>query len=481
MTIIKQKAVSSERHLRNLRDYIDKKPALLRGWQNVMDSRGWFREMAAVREAAGHDVPAREGAKNTVMYHQILAFLADECDVNGGPMTPKRCMEYAREYASKRYPEYMVTFALHKEKSPHVEPKEAARAAVKDALSLGEAEMSHVDKALSRVYLVYEAKGKPPRRQALIKELEREQSMVAHRIAKGIEGMGHDPCGEGHDERYAVHMAINRTNLVTGNRLNEGRGAKAKRDRAQAVRDMDEFWGLRQVERGKQNSKVHPRQPSVGRVEKAIEERGGHSYKSDLRLLCQSAAMQAHGVGEYVGLLQDWGADVEEQNGRIYVSDAEHPAEKTGEPFRFEVGRLDRRLAMDVLLTVLKANEIRDAVEQINRVAEEKVAYRDRKAEYGQAAKAAFERYRKEAVAARGVDFKSFPKLALPKIPASLAKDTDVQRMCLSYKRQSEAMRRKLASGVPVGVKAGGGTSGGKTKARGHEEPGRSRNRGIEH
>ena len=94
-------------------------------------------------------------AKNTILYHQVLAFLPDECDVNGGKLKPEDCMRFAKEYASRYYPNQQIVFALHKEH-----------------------------------------------------------------------------CKEDHTYRYAIHMVINRSNIVTGKRLAEGTGAQAKRNRA---------------------------------------------------------------------------------------------------------------------------------------------------------------------------------------------------------------------------------------------------------
>ena len=54
-------------------------------------------------------------AKNTILYHQVLAFLPDECDVNGGKLKPEDCMRFAKEYASRYYPNQQIVFALHKE------------------------------------------------------------------------------------------------------------------------------------------------------------------------------------------------------------------------------------------------------------------------------------------------------------------------------------------------------------------------------
>lgn len=82
-------------------------------------------------------------------------------------------------------------------------------------------------------------------------------------------------------DRYAVHIGINRTNLETGNRLCEGRGEKAKIERAHAMRTLDAKWQLRQMEKGVRNSRVHAMQPT--RAEKEMQARGVQSDKAYIR------------------------------------------------------------------------------------------------------------------------------------------------------------------------------------------------------
>ena len=129
MTIIKQRAVTERGHQRNLRAYInDDKKVLLRDSQNMEDCKNlnrWATFMEETRKAFGHDKAARRvrdkktgelvQAKNTIMYHQILAFLPDECDINGGKLTPEDCMRYAKEYVQRHYPNQQVVLALHNE------------------------------------------------------------------------------------------------------------------------------------------------------------------------------------------------------------------------------------------------------------------------------------------------------------------------------------------------------------------------------
>lgn len=63
-------------------------------------------------------------------------------------------------------------------------------------------------------------------------------------------------------DRWAVHIGINRTNLATGRRLDEGPARKARASRVAAIREMDREFGLRQLTRGKRNSRTHARQRS---------------------------------------------------------------------------------------------------------------------------------------------------------------------------------------------------------------------------
>lgn len=115
MTVVKQVAVTSAAHVKNLGHYLDDERAVAREGQNLVRESDWQREMDATREAYGHNAPARAGCANTYMYHQVLGFNADECDMNGGRMTPQACMDYAREYVQERYPNQEAVWVLHKE------------------------------------------------------------------------------------------------------------------------------------------------------------------------------------------------------------------------------------------------------------------------------------------------------------------------------------------------------------------------------
>ena len=82
-------------------------------------------------------------------------------------------------------------------------------------------------------------------------------------------------------DRYAVHIGINRTDLETGKRLSEGRGQKAKVERANAMRQQDGRWGLRQMVKGERNSRVHAMQPT--RSEREMHARGVQPDKAYIR------------------------------------------------------------------------------------------------------------------------------------------------------------------------------------------------------
>lgn len=274
MTVIKQKAVSSSRHAKNVRKYINGKDALARGGWNLPYNKYWYAKMARTRKSFGHDKPARAGAKNTIMYHQVLAFLPEECSCNGGKMTPDACMAYAEQWLAKHYPHQQVILALHEES---------------------------------------DKEGK----------------------------------------RFAVHMAINRTDLLTGKRLWEGTGAQAKHKRASWVREMDEAWNLTQLEKGKKNSKIRDRQPRD--IEKEIVDRGEYSYKNNLRELIHLAINEGHpkNMEQFKKLLASWGVDIFIKNNRVYATDLD--IKEAGNPkCTFNLTRLDGRFALKSLQTVFE-------------------------------------------------------------------------------------------------------------------------------
>ena len=371
MTVIKQQSVTESSHQKHLRDYINNdKKVLLRDEQNMAgchDLKQWASFMSRTRDRYGHNKSARKSrdketgeiieAKNTILYHQVLAFLPDECDVNGGRLTPEDCMRFAKEYASRYYPNQQIVFALHKEH-----------------------------------------------------------------------------CKEDHTYRYAIHMVINRSNIVTGKRLAEGTGAQAKRNRANRVRTMDKEWGLQQVEEGVQNSKVHAKQPS--KVEKEIESRGIRSYKTNLRELCRIAAQRAANLVEYRELLEGWGVDTQFRRGRMYVTDTDNAR------YSFSVTKLDASLNPEGLERAFRNNAAGGSANGADRT--ETV-----RAEYLSGIRDAYLAYRRQAQSMEGTALSMFPKLKLHRPPEEIAGDPEVRRTILAYWRGADELRVKLASDVP--------------------------------
>lgn len=317
-------------------------------------------------------------AKNTILYHQVLAFLPDECDVNGGKLKPEDCMRFAKEYASRYYPNQQIVFALHKEH-----------------------------------------------------------------------------CKEDHTYRYAIHMVINRTNLATGTRIDEGASANAKKKRAARVRTMDKEWGLQQVKEGVQNSKVHAKQPS--KIEKEIESRGVRSYKTNLRELCRIAAQRAANLVEYRELLEGWGVDTQFRRGRMYVTDTDNAR------YSFSVTKLDASLNPEGLECAFRNNAAGSSANGTDRV-------ETLRAEYLSGIRAAYLAYRRQAQAMEGTTLSKFPKLKLHRPPETIAGDPEVRRTILAYWRGADELRVKLASDVPYarrqekhGETATGATSAGRS------------------
>ena len=389
MTIIKQTGVSSKSHQKNLRAYInDDRKVLMRASQNMehcTNIKRWVTFMEATRRKYGHDKSSRHirdkktgelvEAKNTIMYHQILAFLPDECDINGGKLTPEDCMRYAKDYVATYYPHQEVVMALHNEY-----------------------------------------------------------------------------CRADKTHRYAVHIVINRSDLETGKRLDEGRGQTAKVKRAKRVRAMDGEWGLKQVELDEANSAVHKKQPT--KIERALEERGGESYKYNLRELCRLAAEQAQTIYEYRELLEGWGVDTQFRNGRMYVTD------KDNARYSFSVKRLDAALSNEGLEKAFRANiaaAIHEKGKQVIEARQAAQAERERiqglKDSYLTEIRETYLSYRKKANSMRGTELSKFPKLKLSRPPQEVANDPDVQKTILAYWRGADELRVRLASKVPYARK----------------------------
>lgn len=89
-------------------------------------------------------------------------------------------------------------------------------------------------------------------------------------------------CQGDRSKRFCAHIGLNRTNLETGRRLDEGRARKAAAARVKTVRELDERYGLRQLERGKANSQTHARQP--GPAERDMARRGQAERSENARV-----------------------------------------------------------------------------------------------------------------------------------------------------------------------------------------------------
>lgn len=351
MTIIKQKGVTSERHAENVRRYLNGKDAVLRDGWNIAYHKHWYKEMADTRKEYGHDKASKRGAKNTLLYHQILAFLPEECSVNGGAMTPERCMRFAMEYVAKRYPHQQVVFALHEES---------------------------------------------------------------------------DKLGK----RYAVHMAINRSDLMTGKRLWEGTGKKGHHDRVATVREMDDEWGLQQVEEGKPNSLIRGR--SARDAEKAIIEDERYSYKNNLRRMVALVLRQPsiRSLRDFTARMGKYGVQVEEKDGVLYATDID--IREMGNPkCTFNLNRMDNRFAVAEIEKVLESKSVQNTAEPLTpkeayfaRLDKALAAYRDLVKERGG----------------------KTPRIKLPKRPEVLADDREVTERRLAVAQRADRIR---ATAVP--------------------------------
>ena len=155
-------------------------------------------------------------------------------------------------------------------------------------------------------------------------------------------------------KRYAVHMAINRTDLLTGKRCETG-GRHGKYERASWVRELDKDWNLAQLEKGKKNSKIRDRQPRD--IEKEIVDRGEYSYKNNLRELIHIAINDYHpkNMEQFKKLLASWGVDIFIKNNRVYATDLD--IKEAGNPkCTFNLTRLDGRFAVKQLEAAFKNN-----------------------------------------------------------------------------------------------------------------------------
>ncbi|MTQ74476.1 relaxase/mobilization nuclease domain-containing protein [[Ruminococcus] torques] len=235
-------------------------------------------------------------------------------------------------------------------------------------------------------------------------------------------------CKEDKTHRYAVHIVINRSDLSTGKRLDEGRGKEAKVRRASRIRKMDKAWGLKQVERDERNSSVHKKQPS--KVEKEIEGRGGKSYKTNLRELCRIAAERSQDIYEYREMLEGWGVDTQFRKGRLYVTDTDNSR------YSFSLAKLDADLNQNGLNRTFRANVVADIREKGRQAHEERVAVEAERQRvtgirdaYLEDMRRSYLDYRKKVHGLEGTALVAFPKLELKRPPKEVVDDPEVKRL----------------------------------------------------
>ena len=101
-------------------------------------------------------------------------------------------------------------------------------------------------------------------------------------------------CASDNTDRYCCHIAINRSNILSGLRLDEGPARQAARARVATIRTLDEKYGLKQLERGKANSRVHGRQPGAAERDMA---RKGRAERSENERVRRTVAKRIEEVG----------------------------------------------------------------------------------------------------------------------------------------------------------------------------------------
>jgi len=361
--------------------------------------------MWKTREDYGHNTPWRAGTRNVIIQHQVLAFLPEECDMNGGKMTTQMCMAFARQYLRENYPEYEAALTLHNE-----------------------------------------------------------------------------PCGDCAG-RYAVHIAINRTNLETGRRSHDytRNVMEFKKEMAARCRSLDERWGLSQIEPGRPNSQIHSRQP--GKVEKEMKARSVKSYKDNLRGLLVVARDRSNNIDQFLAQLEKWGVETREdkKTGQIYVTDTDFPK------YSFNTWKLDPACSIEGLKAEFARPQhdrdaeilARDLQWQEEEEAKKEAEIKKAGKEYEHRLKQHLRKYAEVAKKHEGTPYVRFPVLKLPKIPDVLNDGITYKAMLLEYANEGRKLRLKYAGARPVKAQgssySGGSWSGGSTSSL--DQP--QRNRGV--
>ncbi|MDB1890266.1 relaxase/mobilization nuclease domain-containing protein [Collinsella aerofaciens] len=260
-------------------------------------------------------------------------------------------------------------------------------------------------------------------------------------------------------KRYAVHMAINRTDLLAGKRCETG-GRHGKFERALWVRELDKDWNLAQLEKGKKNSKIRDRQPRD--TEKEIIGRGEYSYKNNLRELIHIAIDEGRvkNMEQFKKLLASWGVDIFIKNNRVYATDLD--IKEAGNPkCTFNLTRLDGRFALKSLQTAFENNVLE---------AERALPYEKRCEIYIRRLKKAYSAWVEQAKASKGVAYNSFPKFITPKCDEDLLEDPAVRDELLARRGYAREIRNRYAGAVPNAgddrVRTAGQAHGGSTVSR---------------
>ena len=239
-------------------------------------------------------------------------------------------------------------------------------------------------------------------------------------------------------KRYAVHMAINRTDLLTGKRCETG-GRHGKYERDSWVRELDKDWNLAQLEKGKKNSKIRDRQPRD--TEKEIIGRGEYSYKNNLRELIHIAIDEGRvkNIEQFKKLLASWGVDFFIKNNRVYATDLD--IKEAGNPkCTFNLARLDGRFALKSLQTAFENNVLE---------AERALPYERRCEIYIQRLKKAYSAWVEQAKVSKGVAYNAFPKFIAPKCDEDLLEDPAVRDELLARRGYAREIRNRYAGAVP--------------------------------
>lgn len=125
-------------------------------------------------------------------------------------------------------------------------------------------------------------------------EYARDYALVRYPDQECVMVLHHEHCKSDGTDRFAAHIAINRSNLSTGLRLDEGpRAGRRGRGRRPSA-PLAARYGLRQLERGKANSRVHGRQPGAAERDMA---RKGQAERSENERVRRTVAKRIEEVG----------------------------------------------------------------------------------------------------------------------------------------------------------------------------------------